>query len=250
MYPNEILFGMSLYEILIVVGLFAGMLLFRRYSTEIGLSAKMHNLVIASAVITVIGGYLSGYLFQAVYDWIGGKPFRLGTETGSTFLGGFIGGFLILILSYFGIGHFLFPDREHIRRFPDALNGFAPCLALGHGFGRLGCLMAGCCYGKPAGWGIYFETCHCRAIPTQLFEALFLFALCPVLYRLAKKKLAVAGYFIGYGVWRFLIEFLRGDDRGKTVVDFLSPSQLVSVLLVIAGAILLLIQLKKEEKTE
>ena len=43
-------------------------------------------------------------------------------------------------------------------------------------------------------------------------------------------------YLVGYGIWRFFIEFARSDDRGATVVSFLSPSQLIALLLIAAGA--------------
>jgi prolipoprotein diacylglyceryltransferase len=45
-------------------------------------------------------------------------------------------------------------------------------------------------------------------------------------------------YMVGYGIWRFLIEYLRGDERGAGLVSFLSPSQLTAVLLIIGGAVL------------
>ena len=57
-----------------------------------------------------------------------------------------------------------------------------------------------------------------------------------------------AVYFLSYGIWRFFIEFLRADDRGSTVVPFLTPSQLVSLLLIAAGAVILLIRAGKRGK--
>jgi phosphatidylglycerol:prolipoprotein diacylglycerol transferase len=80
-----------------------------------------------------------------------------------------------------------------------------------------------------------------RYVPIQLFEAIFLFALTAVLLVLffknnGKKKFPLLPtYAFFYGVWRFLIEFWRGDERGKTIVPFLSPSQLIAVLLIVAS---------------
>ena len=51
-----------------------------------------------------------------------------------------------------------------------------------------------------------------------------------------------------YAVWRFFIEYLRADDRGATVVSFLSPSQLTAVLLFAVGAGLYLWGLLRERK--
>ena len=46
----------------------------------------------------------------------------------------------------------------------------------------------------------------------------------------------------GYGIWRFFIEYLRGDERGASLIKFLSPSQLTAVILIIGGAALFYIQ--------
>ena len=102
--------------------------------------------------------------------------------------------------------------------------------------------MAGCCHGLPSEHGIRFPALGYKAIPTQLYEAVFLFVLAAVLWRLITRTRGIgpAVYFTAYGVFRFFLEFWRGDDRGKTVIDFLTPSQLISVLLVIAGIVLLL----------
>ncbi|MBR5364781.1 MAG: prolipoprotein diacylglyceryl transferase [Clostridia bacterium] len=253
MYPYELFFGITLYEVLIVVGYLAAILCFRRYSEKIGMSAKLYNLALGSVTAAAIGGYLAGYLFQGIYDWLGGAPFRLSAATGSTFLGGLLGGLAILSLVYFVGGHFIFPDtREHVARFPDVMDGYAAGLALGHGFGRIGCLMAGCCHGLPSEHGIYFPELGYKAIPTQLYEAIFLFILAAVLWRLVTRTRGIgpAVYFIAYGVFRFTLEFWRGDDRGKTVIDFLTPSQLVSVLLVISGITLLLMHRRREGKRD
>ena len=79
-------------------------------------------------------------------------------------------------------------------------------------------------------------------IPTQLFEAIFLFALCAFfLYRIwHKKSYNLFLYMIVYGVWRFLIEYARDDYRGTTVVSFLTPSQFTAVLMVIGGVIVMI----------
>ena len=50
-------------------------------------------------------------------------------------------------------------------------------------------------------------------------------------------------YMVTYGLWRFVAEYLRADDRGATVVDFLSPSQLISTLLIAGGLVLLAVEI-------
>jgi prolipoprotein diacylglyceryltransferase len=78
-----------------------------------------------------------------------------------------------------------------------------------------------------------------------LFEALFLFALCGVLLLLMKtgRRHQMPVYMMSYSTWRFLIEYARADDRGQTVVSFLSPSQLFSVLLMLGGIVILAVEL-------
>ena len=116
-----------------------------------------------------------------------------------------------------------------------------PCMiTIGHAFGRIGCFFAGCCYGKPTDSifgvqfpGAYFERLG-KVHPTQLYEAAFLFVLFGVLsWLLLKKKFqyTMTVYLAAYGVFRFLIEYLRYDDRGQ-LVSFMSPSQVWSMLFI------------------
>ena len=123
-----------------------------------------------------------------------------------------------------------------------------PCTILvAHGFGRLGCLMAGCCHGARTDAWYGVETIYpgSRVVPVQLFEALFLCALTGVLLVLMKRGLRhqMPAYMLNYGAWRFLIEYARADDRGETIVRFLSPSQLFALLLMLGGVALLCVEL-------
>ena len=119
---------------------------------------------------------------------------------------------------------------------------FAPIsITIAHAFGRLGCFSAGCCGGieTEAWYGIQFPGEAHKEIPTQLFEAMFLFLISVVMIILYFKfhfKYNMGVYLIGYGVWRFLIEFIRGDvvERGKFVPG-LTPSQFWAILMVIGG---------------
>ena len=119
---------------------------------------------------------------------------------------------------------------------------------LGHALGRVGCFLAGCCYGKPTTlpWGVRFTNPHTLVPPelmgvplhpTQLYEAALNFALFLLLHYASKKphkdgKILVE-YVLCYAVMRFALEFLRGDFRGGFLLG-LSPSQVIC--LGIAGA--------------
>lgn len=108
-----------------------------------------------------------------------------------------------------------------------------------HMCGRIGCFFGGCCYGKVTDsfLGVYFpdnaeaEIFHHgqKVFPTQLFEAAALAVIAIILTRF-KNRFVV--YCYAYPVTRFLLEFLRDDDRGAYFMG-LSPAQLISVILII-----------------
>jgi phosphatidylglycerol:prolipoprotein diacylglycerol transferase len=122
-----------------------------------------------------------------------------------------------------------------------------PAVAMAQGFGRIGCFFAGCCYGRQtdAWYGITFTNSNfapngVSLIPTQLISSAGDFIICILLLCYARKKPVTgrvgAMYFMLYGIGRFLVEFLRNDYRGS--VGALSTSQLISVAIVAAGAVL------------
>ncbi len=124
---------------------------------------------------------------------------------------------------------------------------FAPGIALGYMVGRLGCLMAGCCYGKPTdvAWAITF-TDPAAALnvgtplnvplhPTQLYESAAGLVILLALLALEKRPNSYPGrtfwsFAAMYAVLRFIIEYFRGDDRG-IVLNVLSTSQVISIFL-------------------
>ena len=148
-------------------------------------------------------------------------------------------------------------SKEHIRNLRTITDIAAPCIAIAHGFGRIGCLMAGCCYGAEtdAWYGIHMQNIDKKVVPIQLFEALILFALFGLfLYRVLKgRTYNLPLYMAVYGIWRFLIEYARDDYRGYTFISFLTPSQLTAIAMIIGAAILfavMKISVKKEQSGE
>ncbi len=132
---------------------------------------------------------------------------------------------------------------------------FAPGIALGHVVGRLGCLLAGCCYGKRTDlpWGITFTDPAAAANvgtplgvplhPTQLYEAGAELLILIFLLVTERRGRPFAGrtfwsYLLLYAVSRFVIEFYRGDDRG--MVGPLSTSQAVSLVVAPIALVMLL----------
>ena len=127
----------------------------------------------------------------------------------------------------------------------------APGIALGQAIGRLGCLSAGCCYGKPttAAWGITFTNryafdnvgvpLYTKLHPTQIYESVATFLLfLYLLWRLPRKSFGgqvILEYLILYAGIRFVIEFYRGDERGFLFHDLLSTSQFIGILTAVAA---------------
>jgi len=113
-----------------------------------------------------------------------------------------------------------------LRRIPiiPVIDATAAAAPLGHMVARLGCFGAGCCHGQPTdqGWGVTYvheqalAPLHISLHPTQIYEAVFLGILCVVLQRprlWSGRPGGVALAYLGaYSVFRFGVEFLRGDD--------------------------------------
>ena len=114
-------------------------------------------------------------------------------------------------------------------------------------FGRIGCFMAGCCYGKPTEsfLGVTFTDVACQARPlnvplhpTQLYEAFYIFAVMIVLLFLRRVKRFYGQLFLVYlmlyAVGRFILEYLRGDTgRGFVIDNYISNSQFVAFVILL-----------------
>lgn len=153
--------------------------------------------------------------------------------TAGVFYGGLIGGFFAVLLYI----------RKNKLEFWSVADLFVPSILLFCTFGRIGCFLAGCCYGKVSECGIVFPLHgHDPLLPVQLYEAGFTFVTLIVLLilRPERKKpgILLPIYVLTYAAGRFVLEFFRGDmQRG---VYLLSTSQWISLLLIPAGIYLLL----------
>jgi len=156
---------------------------------------------------------------------------------GLVYYGGLAGAFATALV-------YLRSRRLPVWSYGDVL---APGLALGQVSGRLGCWFNGCCYGRPSGtFGVVFPAIgdNIPRLPTMLYESAFCLALAAFLTWFWRRK-AYAGqvfwlYVLLYAVWRFGIEFLRGDaERGVLVSAALSPSQWISLVAAAAALAML-----------
>ena len=253
MYPNDIIAGIDLYTIALAVAIMSALIIFRIFADKLNICATLQNLCIIGAAVAIIFGYFSAVLFQAFYNIEKNGGFQINSSTGATFYGGLIGGAFSFLCVYFIAGAIIFKtDKTHIKYFFEIADIAAVSICAAHGFGRIGCLMAGCCHGAVTDkwYGIYMPALKQKVVPIQLFEAIFLFLLAGALaWIIIKKKRGNLGfYMVVYGLWRFFIEYLRDDYRGTTVVRFLTPSQLTSVLLIVGGIVYLICELKIFDK--
>ena len=166
-------------------------------------------------------------------------------RSGGVFLGGFIAAIVAAVVLV----------RRH--RLPPlaTLDVLVPSLALGQAIGRIGCLLAGCCWGATCSlpWAIVYTSPQAAANvgtplgvalhPWPAYASLYNFAVYAVLATLYARRVAagrvLATYLLLYGVGRFGLEFLRGDTvRGFVLGGPLSTSQAISMAL-IAGAVAL-----------
>lgn len=120
-----------------------------------------------------------------------------------------------------------------------------------HAFGRAGCLAAGCCHGKPHGWGVSYSPAHSdggfpahlvgvRLFPLQAAESLWISlavaAACATLLAVARPGESFATYSMAYAAGRFCFEFARGDEERVYLRGF-SEAQWTSLLVVCAIAL-------------
>ncbi len=263
MLPNALfeIFGMEvhMYGICIAVGVLCCFLTYYFFTKHLKIDGDVIDFSFYVIIVAIALGFLFAKLFQAVYNWIGSgfTSFNF-MGAGLTAMGGFIGGAGAFLLAYFLGGHFYFKffkkgekQGVHVKEFNKIFIVAPMCILIAHAFGRIGCLMAGCCHGQylgreyvvggiwmdgvKNGWGYY--------VPTQLYESLFLFATYGVLSWIFFSKrcnITMALYLIAYGVWRIFIEFFRTDDRGFVILG-LSPSQWMSFLFIAGGVALILL---------
>lgn len=259
MYPYFVIdlgehLRLGLYDICLMIAILSCLVLYRVFADRQKFKARIQNFALIAILFSIGGGYYAAALVQTFYNWnaaLASNPeakFWDYWGTGATFYGGLVGGVLIFLVLYFGIGTLLFKDKKNLHYFFPIANIAGAVIPLAHGIGRIGCLMAGCCHGKvcaaPQWYTFTFYTLYTdgsvkefHAVPVQLFEAIFLFLLAAVLlYRLVKNKhYNLPVYLIAYGAWRFAAEYLRADARGQGIIQFLSPSQQTALLLIAVG---------------
>ena len=179
-------------------------------------------------------------------------------RSGGVFYGGLIGA---VLMGYFLMKRYKLPWWK-------TADACAPGIAIGNFFGRQGCFAAGCCWGKPTTlpWGVKFSQLgheitgvpiDVHLHPTQLYESFAMLLVFLFLLWLHKRKRfsgqVILFYGLLYSVVRFAVEFVRDDPRGDilglTTLTGLSTSQIISLIVGIAAAVLLIIRWRRANAT-
>jgi phosphatidylglycerol---prolipoprotein diacylglyceryl transferase len=210
---------------------------------------QANNLFLLIFLSAFVGGKL--FLFFEEPSLYIQDPGRLLAGRGFVFYGSFL--LAVPAMIWFFKKHKLHPYKM--------LDVMAITTCLVHMFGRLGCFMAGCCYGKPtnAGFGVIFSDPACYAEPkgialhpTQLYESIFiLLVMCLLLY--LRKRRSFYGqlfllYLVLYACGRFILEFFRGDPgRGFIIEDILSHSQFIALCILATAVIVYFAWMKRNQ---
>ncbi len=248
MYP--LIFGaIDSYVVMLVLGVVACLLLYWFYAKKRNDDIKLRLDFLLIGIIAILSGIVFACLFENFYELLQ-DPSSYKWTWGMTFYGGLFGGVIAFFLLYF------FYFKKQYGPYLQRVFIIAPsCITLAHTFGRIGCFLAGCCYGKQsdAWFALKFVTTNTKVIPTQLFEAIFLAILTILFIVLALKdfKYSLVIYCLSYSIFRFIIEFYRDDPRGGFFLS-LSPSQWWCIVLFLISIPLFFVLhnvIYKKEKT-
>lgn len=226
-----------MYGVMMALGFFAALVMCLRRGKRLGLNDDTIWGIYFCAMVGGIAGSRILYYIVEFPKILQDISILWNFRNGFVVYGGIIGGVLASYLYC----------RKKKAVFIHYFDLVMPALAFAQGIGRIGCLFAGCCYGREtdAWYGIVFHHSDqapngVKLIPTQIISSVGDFAICGVLLYYASKKPQAgrvgALYMMLYGVGRFAVEFLRNDYRGS--IGFLSTSQLISLVVIAGGAVL------------
>ena len=223
-------FSLPAYSVFACIGLLFMMLFLYAKTQQIGISFLRFLLLVGAMAAGVGTGSKALFALTQIPEFLKEPTLRnLGEiiwTSGFVFYGGLFGAILAVKL-------YAKVFRLNGRYFLDQI---APAFPLFHFWGRIGCFFAGCCYGKPADWGIAMQqTPDVPRIPIQLIEAGCLLVIFTGLLLLQRRRAhapALRIYLISYAVCRFTLEFFRGDEL-RGIWLGLSTSQWISLAIIL-----------------
>ena len=217
-------FAVYSYGFCMAVAFIVGSLLLIRDSETFGIAREK---AVDIFFWVLIGGLLGARFLYVALNWtmFVNDPLRIFAfrDGGMAFQGGLV---LALMFCYISC---------RIKKIPflRMCDLIAPYVALGQAIGRVGCLLNGCCYGKPTTSFFYvvFPGEEVQRIPVQVYSAIGLAVLFLVLLHIRKQRFSagvvLASYFMLYSILRFTLDFFRGDT--PAVWMFMNMSQIICI---------------------
>jgi phosphatidylglycerol:prolipoprotein diacylglycerol transferase len=232
------------YGVMVALAFLAGLWTATRRARRENISAEK----IADVTLwLMMGGILGARFVYVTTYWreeFASQPFRevfMIQHGGLVFYGGFIGAAVAGTI-------YILWKKMPLWKTADVL---APSIALGSVFGRIGCLLNGCCYGRPTNlpWGLSFNNPQAHELsgtplgiplhPTEIYDALLNLMLYFFLAWLFRRKKfdgqVFATYLLCYAVTRSIVEYFRGDYTDLHYHLGLTPAQWIGVPIFIAG---------------
>jgi len=245
MFPDLFSIGpltIHTYGLFVATGFFIGLLITILLGKSEGIDQKqvmdMGLIIILSAII----GSRAIYVIMNI-SYYTDRPLDIFKiwQGGLVFSGGITS--VLLVMLWYG--------KRHRLSFFKIADLWVPGAAIGQGIGRIGCFMAGCCYGKPtdAKWGVVFTHPHSLAPlnvslhPTQMYSSIsgvIVFFILLLIYSKRKFKGQVFVWFlILHSTARLAIERFRGDDRGILLGSNMTITQFITIIILISSLVIL-----------
>jgi phosphatidylglycerol:prolipoprotein diacylglycerol transferase len=251
MFPNIVDVGpvtLHSYGLMLAIAFLVGLRVASHYGKKSGLDpARIIDVVIYIFISALIGAKLLHILVDFDYykqDW--SRLLNI-YQVGGVYYGGFLMAVLVTIWYV----------RRHQMSFWGTADALSMGLSIGQMFGRIGCFLAGCCWGKECPTGFPFAITftnpdaakqvgtplHVPLHPAQLYEAAGMLVIFLILrftyFRRRFEGQQFFLYLLLYSVLRFTVEFFRGDPRGSVFNGLLSTSQFISLIVFVASLIVL-----------
>lgn len=255
MYPvffNIGSFSLHTYGLFVALGLLTAVAVSKKLGKSCGISPQtISDLFFVIILSAVVGARLLYVVINFEYYQ------RNFLEIFKIWNGGlvFFGGFLAAVIA---CAVYIKHHKHDLWQIADVL---APGVALGHAIGRIGCLFAGCCYGRECDLPFAIRFNHPLTLapmgvdlhPTQIYMVISNLLLFSILWFLFKRKhfkgQIFLSYIMLYSLFRSFIEFFRGDFRGDFIFDFISLSQGIGIIVFIVALIFLMKRKKATDKS-
>jgi phosphatidylglycerol:prolipoprotein diacylglycerol transferase len=239
MYPILFEFGgltVYSYGLMIAIGAVAGVVYMARQARkEVGMTFDQANTLFLLIFLAALIGGKVFLFFESPGNYLQ-HPGKLVTGAGFVFYGSFL----------FAVPTMLWFFKKNKLDTYKMLDVMAITTCLVHMFGRLGCFMAGCCYGKPTDsiFGVTYLDPHCYADPkglplhpTQLYEVFYIFMVMIFLLYVRERRKFYGQMFLLYmalyAIGRVVIELFRGDEERGYLFSFISHSQVIAILILL-----------------